>query len=771
MSVRKLLWLALGYAGALLLANYLLPDAWLLPAGAALLLAGLGLLPLRRRLWAQRAVLALLAAGLGFGWVWGCTAWRVLPAEQFAGQERSVTLWVTDWPEDHGSYVRLTARSVDSAVPHGRMLIYDYDGGMTELRPGDVVETELKLLSAGQQYGEDSDYYRANGILLRGYRKGDYLLLERGRLSWLLFPKTMAKAVKDQALRCFPGDVAGLMKALLTGDKAEYYLDDGLYTAMQSAGFSHIVAVSGMHVGFLVTMLRLLTRRRRITAFVGIPAVLLFIAMIGFTPSVTRAGVMQILLLLAPLLRREEDAPSSLAAALLLILLPNPLAVGNLGLQFSFTAMAGLILLSPRVYRRLTQDDKGKTRLPKGLPGRALRWLCAAFASSLGALAFTTPLSALHFGYVPVYGLLTNLLCLWMMSGAFLLGYPVCLLGLVWPGGGAAAGWAVAWLPRCAVWVVKRIARLPYAVLYTRWNLGGWWLCLVYALFLVPWLLLGRRFRPILPLCGALLSFAALTFTLERDLNGALELSVLDVGQGQSIAVLTEEATVVIDCGSADYAVNAGDVCGAYLAQAGRRRVVLLILTHFHGDHVNGVRRLLSRMQVDRLAVAADYPANDYAGDILAACAAEGTEVYAIQEDSSFRLGGLVMRVYAPIGAGDANDECLLICGDWGDYEFLVTGDAGGSVERMFAAWYPLEDMELLVAGHHGSRTSTTAELLDAVTPETVVVSCGTDNAYGHPNPEVLERLEERNISVRRTDMEGTVTVTVGGIYGGENQE
>ena len=154
--------------------------------------------------------------------------------------------------------------------------------------------------------------------------------------------------------------------------------------------------------------------------------------------------------------------------------------------------------------------------------------------------------------------------------------------------------------------------------------------------------------------------------------------------------------------------------------------------------------------------------------EILALCGDNGTECFPITANTTVSVDGLELRLYAPMGSDDVNEHGLLIRGDYGDFDFLVTGDAGSGVERLLSSAYKLGDMELLVVGHHGSRSSTCAELLDRITPEAAVISVGANNAYGHPSEEVLARLEERNIDVYRTDLDGTVTITVGEKYGEE---
>ena len=758
---RWLVLAAVGYAAALLLAQYALPESWLLPAA---LLALALLLP--AALWKRRraaCVVLLVSAAVGFLWYRGYTECFMDPAERFVGEERTVRVRVCGYPETYDDYTRVAVRSVDAAVPHVKMLVYDYDAGMDELRPGDLAEIDLKLTSAGLRYGEESDDYYADGVLLRGYRKGAYRVTGRAALWWLYAPKTLARSIGRQALACFPEDVAPLMKALLTGDKREYYADEAVSTAMETAGFSHIVAVSGMHVAFLITALGLVSGSRRRTALIGVPLIVCFMAMIGFTPSVTRAGIMQIMLLLAPLLRRENDPPTALAAAGLLLLLINPRAIAGAGFQLSFAAMAGLILCSGRVYTWLLPEDPEKPR-KRTLWNAFLRGVCGVLAASVGAMLFTTPIAAWRFGFVPLYSIFTNLLCLWAMSLAFMLGYPVCLLGLLRPAWGAAAGRLVGWLPRYTVFVVRLIAKMPYAALFMGSAAARWWLLSVYVFFGAAYFLRGKgkSFRPLPPLLASLAGLVLVLWIGIPKLPGTIELAAVDVGQGLSFAALTERGTVVIDCGSIGSPVNAGDAAADYLLRYNRRTVDLLILTHFHADHANGVSRLMRRVDVARLAYPTDCEQNDYMDQILALCEAEGTELLPISKNTTVTVDGLELALFAPLGEDEVNEHGLLIRGDWGDFEFLVTGDAGTEVERLLCAETDLGDMELLVVGHHGSRYSTGDELLEDITPETAFISVGAGNAYGHPTDETLRRLADHGVTVYRTDLDGTISLSLG---------
>lgn len=754
--MRKLLYAALGYTLALMLSHYLLPYEFLpyiALATAALSLAGLLFKGKLKLVW----LIVLLAAAAGFIWNYTHEALIIRPAEKLVGTTQKVEARVTDYPGSGDNYTSLVVKLTGEGLPRCKVLVTDYENGLSALRPGDIVELELKFRSARIRYNTEDDYYLASGIFLRAYNEGEYTVISHRSPDFLDWPKELAYALKGHILELFPDDVAPLVKALLTGDKTELYDDDALYVALKIAGLSHIIAVSGMHVSFIIALLSLATGRRRMTAFLGIPLVWFFAAMMGFGPSVTRASVMISMLLTAPILRRENDSPTSLSAALLIILLANPQAIGSISLQLSFAAMVGIILVTPRIYRSISGLYSGD-----GLLRKAFSSINAVFSSSVGALVFTTPLVALHFGYVPLYSVLSNMLCLWAMSTAFMLSYPICIIGAVFYPLGEALAWLVAWLPRYTIAVIKLIARLPWAALYTYNNLIAWWLVFVYAVMWLPWLLRGKRsYRPIIPICCCLVTLPVVAYLSHSLSASSPGVTAVDVGQGQCIVATTANGTAVIDCGGKGSAANAGDAAAEYLLSSGRRSVELLVLTHLHDDHANGVVRLMNYLDVKRIALPSDCQATEVGDSILEMCYDRDTEIYYISENTSMLIDGLELQLFAPIGSEDPNEKGLIVYGDYGEFEFLVTGDAGSGTERQFVGFYPVGDIELLVVGHHGSKYSTSDLLLDSTTPDTAFISVGV-NSYGHPTDEVLDKLHSRGIDVYRTDQSGNITIMAG---------
>ncbi len=185
----------------------------------------------------------------------------------------------------------------------------------------------------------------------------------------------------------------------------------------------------------------------------------------------------------------------------------------------------------------------------------------------------------------------------------------------------------------------------------------------------------------------------------------------------------------------------------------------VLVLTHYHADHANGVERLLSALDVGALAVPEPrFEESELDEEILAAAEDAGCEILFVDEDTTVSLGETEIKLFPPLGTESENERGIMALISCGGFEALVTGDAPDTQERMLVGKYELPDIECLVAGHHGSATSTSDRLLDAATPETAVISVG-ENSYGHPAQTVLKRLQSRGIRVFRTDENGNVEI------------
>ena len=347
--MRKLAWFGFGFALAVFFSHYLLPLSALYRCalGAALFALGGSLLKgLNRRRW----MLCLLAAAVGFGW-YAFRAHRILdPLAALDGKTEQVySARVLDYPVQLDYSTGVMLHLYEPGLDRLAVRAYANNDSCDDLQPGDEIDVTLRLRSAAERYGEETDAYLSMGIAAIGTVTEPPVKTGEWKYKILCLPKVLAHRVKTMAEEIFPADAFPFAEALMLGEKRALY-DANLDIPLWNAGIMHAVAVSGMHLAFLIGAVQLLFGRRRFLSLLSLPLLGFFALMAGATPSVLRAGLMAALVLLAPALERENDPATSLMAALLLILLCQPFSAGSASLQLSFAAMAGVLWLTGPIY-------------------------------------------------------------------------------------------------------------------------------------------------------------------------------------------------------------------------------------------------------------------------------------------------------------------------------------------------------------------------------------------------------------------------------------
>ena len=737
--MRTLAMIAFSFASGIFLAVYLPWDGWQLwTATALLLLAVVALAALRRKkqLGKRAAVIAK-------------------PMAQQCGEDAVFSGVVADYPVTTNTGVKVTIH----LAPFVKAVYYG-DEELLSLQPGQRIGGTAYWQDAGCIHDSTVRTFTSKGVYVLLYGR-EIPTVEDGEYASIFFlPQRAAHRLKEQ-IRLIWDDssTAGFVMAELTGDTSEISPEDN--TAVSEVGLAHLFAVSGLHCAFLVTLLSLLvSRRRRLLCAVTIPALLFYMVMVGLSPSVVRACIMQMLLLVAPLFRRNSDPLTSLAAALLVILLANPFAAASVSLQLSFSATLGMVLLSPRLYRGLTGWYKGKNRVLR----HGLCFVMANLAATLSAVVFTAPLTAYYFRIFVLVAPLSSLLAVPAAGWSFMTAFVTALLGFVWLPLARILG-ALAWvLVRYILLVAEWLMGWRYHAIYFTDPYPLYWLLFVYTAFIgcavTPD---GRRKYAVASVLSAVTLIAAIWVNQQSYRYGALSALALDVGQGESVILWSQDETALVDCGSSNSYKDPGGTAADTLHSMGVTKLSAVVVTHYHADHTNGLYEVLRRVPVDKLYLP-DIEDEYGVRERLTALAEEkDVQVVWVTDTVTCPLGQAVLTVYPPVqSGGDLNELGLTALATSGDFDLLITGDMSGSTERKLAETYPLPDVEVLVVSHHGSRYSSDIRFLKAVTPEAAVISVG-DNSYGHPSEETVQRLLAVGAEIWRTDRQGNIRITVNG--------
>ena len=758
--MRTLAAIAFSFSAALALLCYLPEGAWAFWAAAGLAVLGGAalLLPALGKTKRLRLTLVLIALSLAAGLLYG-RGWRHFiadPVREKCGGSHLFSATVCDWPQETDTGWRVTVRLTDARGAKAVCYLSDDAAG---LEPGQMLLGEAYWQDASVIKGTEITTFTARGVFALLYCNTfpDVSPGSAGSVRYL--PQHLAQAMRDTISRIWPDETAAaILRAELLGDRSG--IDTALSSRFSEAGVSHLFAVSGLHCAFLLTLLSLLVgpQRRRLLAAVGIAVLTVYMLMVGLTPSVVRACIMQFFLLLAPLFLRDADPPTSLASALLVILLWNPYAAQSVSLQLSFGAMLGLILVTPRVHDFFA----GRIR-PRKKPVRAaVSFLLSTLCSTLGAMVFTVPLTAYYFGVFSTVAPLTSLLCIPLASWNFMAGFLTALLGFVFLPAAQVLGYVCRVLTKLFLWVVDLACTIPYHALYTDTNpYLVWWLVFVYAVFLLC-IFSRERGRKYAFAAGVSVLTLVLCITLRTGefRSGTLTAVAVDVGQGASTLLRSGEDTILVDCGSSNRYKKPAQQVLSQLGSMGVERLSAVAVTHYHADHTNGLPELLERVAVDALylpEIEDEYGVRD---KLVALAAEKNIRVIFVTEQTEISLGAATVTVFPPVGKGDMNEQGLTYLCTSGDFDLLITGDMSGPTELALTQMYKLPDVEVLLVGHHGSKYSSQQEFLSKIEPDAAIISVG-DNNYGHPTDAAISRLEAAGATVYRTDRQGCVTVTL----------
>ena len=601
---------------------------------------------------------------------------------------------------------------------------------------------------------------------------------------------------------------SGMMQAVLIGETIKLervWTDD-----FRRTGTFHALVISGVHVTVLATVLLFLLRLVPISELSALAltaaAAWLYALVSGFSAPVVRAAGGFTLYTLARACFRRARVMNLLAAVALVYLAWDPAQMFEASFQLSFLAVAAIgVLAAPllesttvpyarglrgisnadldphlesrvaqfRVEIRLAAETLWLwTRLPlrwaQEFVSLSLRTLFFAFEMVLISATMQIGLAlpmAEYFHRVSFTGLSANLLIVPAMNAVVPLGFLAIFTSWRWTA--SLAGALLRFSARIAAW---------HANLEPAWRVPDppLWLVLAFAAALIACALLIRRRIFKWPAISAVLGLFALLLWqpwLHPRQTGMLELTAIDVGQGDSLlVVLPHGETMLIDGGGRlvygrqrKSNLDIGeDVVSPYLWSRGIRRIDVMVATHSHQDHVGGLASIMSNFRPRELWTGANPPA-----ELQALARRLGIPSSEKHPAGPLELSGAVLEVLAPaddyVSKTAGNNDSLVLRISYGSRSFLLTGDMERGIESKLLASGTNLHADVLKVGHHGSRTSSTQAFLDAVSPSVALISAGYENSFGHPHPDVVRRLAARHTAILRTDLYGLVTARTDG--------
>ena len=806
-------WLA-GILIGLSLEAGILPVALLLLAA---LPAGLLLRLLGRSLWPVLLVVVLLAGLLRI------EAWEVTVRSLAVQGKETVTLRgrIVNDPEATARRIKFVLsvaeinREGETTRPEAKALVYASPPPSLlsqrddpYFRYGDtlLLEGELRQPQVFEDFNYPSylSHQGISGILW--VRNAELISQGEGRpaSAWKGWMFGLRRNLAEELQEALPEPHSALAQALLLGLRGQLPAD--VKEDFRQTGAAHLLAISGLHVGVLIAMTMMAAtwifgRRSPAYLLLALAAIWFYVLVSGFPVSVLLAGIMGSVFLAALALGRPRSALPSLALSAAVMVGIEPKVLGQISFQLSFTALAGIVLVLPlhsKISESITRRAAASGSWLKHLAWQAGNWISSALIVSLGATLATWPLVASNFDRIPLASIPATLLALPAMP--FILGGSLATggLGLAHPLLGQFAGW-ITFVPLSYLLWLSSVLPSPGIP-------GTWvgtpvvlaWYGLLLGLIFVP----GRVARAqgagirviaasdrlfgglakhggqarwslgIVFLAVSLLVVSVILWiqVLQRH-DGKLDVYFFDVGQGDSILIVTPEGKQVLVDGGPDLTSATRALAGPMSATD--RSLDVVVMTHLDGDHSKGLLEVLDRYDVATVVVGGNPLDDDLPQEWQAKL--KRRQIDPVKVSEGYRLEvepGVTLEVLNPPrvpfnGSGsDRNNNAVVIRLIYGQVSFMLASDIGAFAEGYLVRSSAELASTVLKAGHHGSRTSSTAGFLNQVNPTLAVISSGAGNQFGHPHAEVAERLERflGPEGLFRTDRQGTIEFISDGV-------
>ncbi|KPU27915.1 hypothetical protein TR13x_00765 [Caloranaerobacter sp. TR13] len=549
---------------------------------------------------------------------------------------------------------------------------------------------------------------------------------------------------------------SSIIKSIILGESS--YLDKNTLDSFREMGISHVLAVSGLHVGiisaFFLFIFAILQIDKRLSTIITIMLIWSYGYIVEFPPSVLRALIIFTVLMISNFTLRRYDAVNSILFGAFTLLVFKPLWIFNIGFQLSFVSALSLVLFTKRIELLLKVNNK------------IIKLISPVLAVQIGAL----PLLSYYFNNISLIAIITNLVLVPMLSFSVIGGFILIFISYLNINIALFLGIILNTILNLTRFLMKFFDMIPYKTLTLPQpsfeSIIYYYLTVFILLGYIKFDLLSMKVKK------AFLTYALFTILLiafHITLQNNVKIEFLDVGQGDSSLIsVNNEKFFLIDTGGSltgEFDVSE-NILYPYLVKKGIFTLDGVFVSHFHEDHCEALLKLAERLKIKNIFISYENVQNDLYLDIIKKAKEKDITVKILTRGDKIKINkNVFFEVLYPNKdinkakyENENNLSMVVLLNAYGK-KVLFTGDIESEAEKTVLSQNSI-DIDVLKVPHHGSYTSSTEEFLKSVKPEYGIISVGINN-FRHPNPEVLKRYEKQNIQIYRTDKDGLVTIQI----------
>ena len=606
-----------------------------------------------------------------------------------------------------------------------------------------------------------------------------YKLLKENNVN--IIDSATNKIVQDIKWRCnqiLPTESAGMAIGILTGYTNE--LNNDIKTAFKESNLSHLLAVSGSHITYIILTINLIFRKKlignKLQKIITILIMIAFTKITGNTPSVVRATLTCIILMLASLLHRKADTINSIAISTLATLIYNPFNLFNIGMQLSYAGTISIIMF----YSLYNHNSNTKNKVKK--------YILDSVNLSISANIFIIPIIMYQFNTISTIFLFSNLLVSPLFGASIIIEIGLLILSIICMPIAKILGNFLNILIQMSIYISKFFAQIPISnIIVVTPNIPT--MIIIYLIEILIYyylthketmnykfmIYIKRKYKTIIYVSIiAILLFNLLILVQDLEKRQKLMIHFIDVGQGDSCLIENESKKLLIDGGgninSQNYDVGE-KVLLPYLLDKGINKIDYIMISHFDADHYQGLEKVIDSIKVKNLIISRQKTITNQYINLIKKCKQKRIKIIYVKSGTKITISqNLYLEILHPSknllddGKDGLNTNAIVtkIYYKSNKFTMLFTGDIDKKAENEIINKYENKlNADVLKVAHHGSKTSSSEEFIKRVSPKVSLIGVGKSNKFGHPNEETLKTLENVKSKIFRTDICGEINIEV----------
>lgn len=554
----------------------------------------------------------------------------------------------------------------------------------------------------------------------------------------------LRKYIKSKLREKLKKENSELAISLIVGDRS--HISSEVEDNFKKANLMHMLAISGAHFSYVILIATFISNRfqhKRLGQLIQIIAIIFFMNLTGNTASVVRAGIMSILLIGSSICKRQNDSLNNIAISAIIQIINNPYIIFDSGFMLSYSGVLGIILF----YKKISEHIHFKS-----------------IALTISANIFIIPIMIYNFHTISGSFIISNICASWLLGIIIILEFislciPIKLLYMILD---------------LLIMMLRKIAEIcaniPFAQMYVP-RYAIFFVIVIYILIFCRKLKCKKYVYSFLTIGASILLIVNFTDVYQDRMR----INFIDVGQGDSCLIRYKGTNIMIDSGGSlsknkdgkSYDIGE-NVLNNYLLNRGITRLDYIMASHFDEDHIQGFIFLLKNMKVKNVIISEQYKTSSIYEQFKQICKKQNIQIIYVKSGDEIRIKDLAFKILHPkskenqISENPLNNNAIVCMVKYKNRRILFTGDIEKVAENEMVKEYTNGlKADILKVGHHGSKTSTTKEFLDLINPSVALIGVGQNNKFGHPNEDVIKRLEEKNIQIYRTDEMGEISVII----------